>query len=162
MTFLKYLMLFMIALVIVAVLIVGYFFFTAKVTVADCDSTGRAASTQPDLFQQMKEYVALDAFPGVMFSDEPIGDAAEYAFITYTLELSNECLVPIDRIEVQIIPRAGDVLQIGDTQVHSLSPKTSGSVTATILTQKDSHSVREVKITYYVWGVSFTIRTTCG
>jgi hypothetical protein len=100
--------------------------------------------------------------PGVMFSQEEIGDAAEYAFITYTLELSNQCLVPIDMIEIQVIPQDGDVLQIGDFEVHSLQPKTSGIVTATILTLKDNHSVREVLITYYVWGVSFSIRTTCG
>jgi hypothetical protein len=162
MTFLKYLMLFMIALVIVVVVIVGYFFFTAKVTVADCESTGRSAITQPDLFQQVKEYVALGAFPGVIFSDVGIGDAADYAFITYTLELSNQCLVPIDMIEIQIVPQDGDILQLGDFAVHSLQPKTNGSVTATILTRRDSNAVREVLITYYVWGVSFSIKTTCG
>ena len=162
MTFLKYLMLFMIALVIVVVGIVGYFFFTAKVTVADCDIAGHAAITQSELFQQVRQYLSLGAFPGVIFSDVSIGDAADYAFITYTLELSNQCLVPIDMIEVQIIPQDGDVLQLGEYKVHSLGPKTSGSVTATILTRKDSHSVREVLITYYVWGVSFSIKTTCG
>jgi hypothetical protein len=155
-------MLFMIALVIVVVVVVGYFFFTAKVTVADCDINGSPASQQADLFNQMKSYVALDAFPGTMFTDEEIGDAADYAFITYTLQLSNQCLVPIDMIEIQVLPETGDVLQIGDFNVHSLAAKTSGSVSATILTAKDSHSVREVLITYYVWGVSFSIRYTCG
>lgn len=162
MTFLKYLMLFMIALVIVVLGIVGYFFFTAKVTVADCDITGREAVTQPDLFQQVNQYVSLGAFPGVLFADVGIGEASEYAFITYTLELSNQCLVPIEMIEVQIIPEDGDVLQLGNYKMHKLEPKTSGSVSATILTRKDSHSVREVLITYYVWGVSFSIKTTCG
>jgi hypothetical protein len=161
-TFLKYLMLFMIALVIVVVVIVGYFFFTAKVTVADCEITGRAASSQPDLFQQIREYVALDAFPGVMFTQDEIGDSAEYVFITYTLQLSNQCLVPIDMIEIQVIPQDGDVLQLGDFEDHSLAAKTSGSVSVTILTSIDSHSVREVLITYYVWGVSFSISYTCG
>jgi len=162
MTFLKYFTLFMVALVIVVVVIVGYFFFTAKVTVADCDITGRAASTQPDLLQQMKEYIALDAFPGTMFTEEEIGDASQYAFITYTLELSNQCLVSVDMIEIQVIPQDGDVLQIGDYDVHTLEPKTTGSISVTILTAADNHSVRDVLITYYVWGVSFSITTTCG
>ncbi|MFH1513771.1 MAG: hypothetical protein ABIG45_10510 [Bacillota bacterium] len=162
MTFLKYLMLFMIALLVVVIVVVGYFFFTAKVTVAGCDIMGDAATLQPDLFRQIKQYAALDAFQGIMFSQEPIGDAADYVFITYTLQLSNQCLVPIDIIEVQVIPKEGDVLQVGEFTVHSLQPKTRGSVSATILTKKDSHSVREVLITYYVWGVSFSIRYTCG
>jgi len=161
-TFLKYLMLFMIALLIVLIVVVGYFFFTAKVTVADCNITGSAASAQPDLFAQVKQYAALDAFQGTLFSQEAIGDAADYAFITYTIQLSNQCLVPIDMIEIQVVPKEGDVLQIGDFETHSLQPKTQGSVSTTILTKKDNHSVREVLITYYVWGVSFSIRYTCG
>ena len=110
----------------------------------------------------MKEYVALDAFPGVMFSDAEIGDAADYAFITYTITVSNQCLVAVEMIEIQVIPLEGDVLQIGDYEVYSLQPKTSDTYAATILTAADNHSVREVKITYYVWGVSFSITTTCG
>ena len=162
MTFLKYLTLFLIALLIIMVVVVGYFFFTAKVTVADCDITGSAAAIQPDLFAQVKQYAALDAFQGTLFSSEAIGDAAGYAFITYTIQLSNQCLVPIDMIEIQVVPQEGDILQIGNYEARSLQPKTQGSVSATILTNKDSHSVREVLITYYVWGVSFSIRYTCG
>ena len=155
-------MLFMIALVIVVVVVVGYFFFTAKVTVAGCEINGSAASLQAELFEQIKQYTALNAFQGTIFTDEEIGDAADYAFITYTLRLSNQCLVPVDMIEIQIIPEDGDVLQIGDFELRSLEAKTSGNVSATILTGKDSHSVREVLVTYYVWGVSFSIRHTCG
>ena len=152
----------MIALVIVVIVVVGYFFFTAKVTVAGCEISGGAASLQPDLFRQIKQYTALGAFQGTLFTDAAIGDADDYAFITYTLRLSNQCLVPVDMIEVQVIPKAGDVLQIGNFNSRSLEAKTSGSVSATILTARDAHSVREVLITYYVWGVSFSIRYTCG
>ena len=162
MTFLKYLMLFMIALVIVVGVIVGYFFLTAKVTVADYESTGTSASFEAELFSQVKQYAALDAFPGTMFTDAEIGEAADYAFITYTITLNNQCLVPIDMIEVQIIPKDSDILQIGKYDVHSIKAKSTGTVSATIMTKKDSHTVREVIITYYVWGMSFSIRTICG
>ena len=162
MAFLKYLMLFMIALLIVVLVVVGFFFFTAKVTVADCAIEGGSATLQPDVFQQIKQYTALDAFQGTVFSQDPIGEAADYAFITYTLQLSNQCLVPVDMIEVQVIPKSGDVVQIGNFTVKALAAKSSGSVSATIMTAKDSHSVRDVLITYYVWGVSFSIRYTCG
>ena len=29
-----------------------------------------------------------------------------------------------------------------------------------ILTSKDMHAIREANITYYIWGIPFTIRTT--
>jgi hypothetical protein len=32
--------------------------------------------------------------------------------------------------------------------------------TATILTEKNMHAIREVTITYYIWGVPFTMKTT--
>ena len=155
-------MLFMIALLIVVLVVVGYFFFTAKVTVADCAIEGGSATLQPDLFQQIKQYKAMDAFQGTAFTDEAIGEAADYAFITYTLRLTNQCLIPIDMIEVQVIPKDGDVVQVGNYDAQSLEAKSSGSVNATIMTAKDNHSIRDVLITYYVWGVSFSIRYTCG
>ncbi|MEA5146468.1 MAG: hypothetical protein VB041_10585 [Candidatus Limiplasma sp.] len=65
-------------------------------------------------------------------------------------------------IEVQVVPNASDVLQIGDLSVRHLEAKSQGDVTATILTAKDSHTIRELIVTYYVWGISFSIRETYG
>ena len=42
----------------------------------------------------------------------------------------------------------------------ALPAHTIGDVTATILTSKDMHAIREANITYYIWGIPFTIRTT--
>ncbi len=70
--------------------------------------------------------------------------------------------MPIDSIEVQVEPDDRDVLQLADGKVHSLDAKAQGDITATILTAADSHSIRELVVTYYVWGVSFSIRQTFG
>ena len=159
---LKSAMIVMIALVVLTLALVGYFFASAKVTIAAYNAGGGIATGNQALFDQIKAQVAKDAFIGTQFKKEPLGNAEDYAFITYTLRLSNQCLVPIDMIEVQVVPGTSDVLQIGDLAVHSLDAKTQGDITATILTAKDSHAIRELIVTYYVWGVSFTIRTTYG
>jgi hypothetical protein len=155
-------MVLMIALVVLALGMVGYFYATAKVTISAYKADGVQATQRADEFAQIKEQVEQDAFQGTLFTSASIGEAADYAFITYTLRLDNACLVPIDSIEVQVEPDARDVLQLADGKVHSLDAKAQGDITATILTAADSHSIRELVVTYYVWGVSFSIRQTFG
>ena len=159
---LKWLMIFMIALVVLALLLVGYFYATARVSIVAYKANGVSAAEKPDDFAQAKEALAQNAFIGTRFSMAALGDAADYAFITYTLRLSNQCLVPIDMVEVQVVPDPSDIAQLGDLTVHSLDAKTQGDITATILTAKGSNSIRELIVTYYAWGVSFSIRETYG
>jgi hypothetical protein len=160
---LKVLMILMIVLVVAALGAVGYFFATAKVTVAAYKAEGVPAAQQAALFEQLKTQVAQNEFQGTLFiTGRTLGNAEDYAFITYTLRLSNQCLVPIDMVEVQVVPDDGDVLQTGDTAVHSLDAKSQGDITATLLTAVNSNSIRELIVTYYVWGVSFSIRQTYG
>ena len=162
MRILKSVMILMIALVVLALLLVGYFFLTARVTIAAYKAEGALATQRQELYDEVATQLRQDAFIGTRFSSTPLAAADQYAFITYTLRLSNQCLVPIDMVEVQVVPDPGDLLQIGDLEVHSLDAKSQGDITATILTTKESNSIRELIVTYYVWGVSFTIRETYG
>ena len=162
MRILKWLMIFMIALVVLSLLLVGYFYATAYVSIAAFKAEGVSAAAQPDRFSEIKTALDQNAFIGTRFSTAPLGEAADYALITYTLRLSNQCLVPVDMVEVQVVPDPKDIAQIGDLTVHSLDAKSQGDITATILTAKDSNAIRELIVTYYVWGVSFSIRETYG
>ncbi|NCB36636.1 MAG: hypothetical protein EOM58_11410 [Clostridia bacterium] len=162
MRILKYVMILMIALVVLSLALVGYFFATAKVSIVHYSANGVPATEQQAVFDTLKTQIAQKSFQGTLFQTAEPGEAADYAFITYTLRLSNQCLVPIDMVEVQVVPDPADVLQLGDLNVHSLDAKSQGDITATLLTSKNSHSIRELIVTYYVWGVSFSIRETYG
>ena len=63
---------------------------------------------------------------------------------------------------MKVVPQTTDILQIGDLSVKSLDAKSEGDLTVQILAPKDTHSVRELIVTYYVWGVSFNLKTTYG
>ncbi|HNX62312.1 MAG TPA: hypothetical protein PKN45_06685 [Candidatus Limiplasma sp.] len=162
MRILKTAMYLMITLVVLALGVVGYFFATAKVTITAYDAKGAQATQNQALFDQLKDDVAQNTLQGTLFKTATLGNATDYAFITYTVRLSNQCLVPIDMVEIQVEPDPEDVLQMGDTAVRSLNARSVGDITATILTAKDKDAVREVIVSYYVWGVSFTIRQTIG
>ena len=61
-----------------------------------------------------------------------------------------------------MVPQSTDILQLGEQEVRSVGPKTEGELTASVLAPKDTHPVREIIVTYYVWGVSFHLKTTYG
>jgi hypothetical protein len=155
---LKYIAMFLVILLAVTLLFVGYFFLTANVSIAAFKAQGVPTSQVPEQFAELKAAVQDKTFQGTLFGTPTLGEAEDYALITYTLRLSNQCLVPIDMIEVQVVPEPTDILQLGDSAVHSLGPKSQGDITATILVPKDSHTVRELIVTYYVWGVSFSLK----
>lgn len=159
---LKIIAIVMTVLVVAAVGIVGYFFATATVRIAAFKAEGTQAADQSAYFSRLKSEVEAGSFQGTLFSTEPLGDAEDYVFITYTVRLNNQCLVPVDMVEIQVVPENGDVLQIGDLNVHSLEARSQGDLQVTILTARDNHSVRELIVTFYVWGVSFRIQETYG
>ena len=152
-----------VSLLLVMVLMVGYLFLTAEVRVTGVEVVGVSAAQDPAAFETLKNSVVEETFQGTLYQ-KPLEweDPSEYVYLTYTLYIRNDCLVPIDMIEVQVVPQATDILQIGDFSVKSLDAKSEGDLTAQILAPKDTHSVRELIVTYYVWGVSFSLKTTYG
>lgn len=152
-----------VSLLIVMALMVGYLFLTAEVRVTSVAVEGVSAADDPAAFEALKTSVVDETFQGTLYQ-KPLEweEAGDYVYLNYTLRLRNDCLVPIDMIEVQVVPQATDILQIGDFTVKSLDPKSEGDLSVRILVPKDTHSVRELIVTYYVWGVSFNLKTTYG
>lgn len=152
-----------ISLLLVMLVLVGYLFLTAEVQVVDVSAQGIPAANDPAGFEQLKTSVMEGTFQGTLYQ-KPLEwkDASEYVYLTYTIRLRNNCLVPIDMVEAQVVPQSTDILQIGDFEVRSLDLKSEGDLTVQILAPKDTHSVRELIVTYYLWGVSGSVKTIFG
>ena len=152
----------LIILVVLAIVGIGfiYFYSTFDVTFVECIATD--ALTQTDYFTQLQKQVANETFVGTLFSGDEIGTADQYQFYTYTIRMTNKTFIEAEVIEIQVTPMEGDVLQIGDTEKHGLAAGKTGELGATILTTKSMHSVREAKITYYLWGIPFSTKITLG
>lgn len=148
-----------VSLLLVMALMVGYLFLTAEVQVVKISAQGIPLSEQE--LQKIKTSVAEDTFLGTLYQ-EPLEWGTDYVALEYTLRIRNNCLVPIDMIEAQVVPQSSDILQFADLDVHSLDLKSEGDLKVRILTPKDSHPIREIIVTYYVWGVSFSLKTTYG
>ena len=158
----KYIAILTVLLLIASLIGVGYLYLTSNVTVEAIGVVAVEASTQPEMFERLRQQVENQSVIGTAFTTQPLQDISNYQFYTYTIRLKNNCFVKADMVEVQVTPMTGDVLQLADESARALPARTTGDLSATILTDVNMHSVRELNISYYMWGVPFTIRTTYG
>lgn len=153
----------MVIALVVAVCGVGYLYMTANVSVVAVGMTATEATVQQATFDKLKTDLAQNSLIGTSFqNDRELGEAQAYQFYTYTVRLRNFSMLTCDMVELQVTPREGDVLQMGNEQSKALSAGATGDISATVLTSVESLPVRELIITYYVWGIPFTVKTTYG
>lgn len=160
---LKFIAIAFFSLFLVVCVLVGYLFLTAEVIIVDVTAHGAPAQNDLQAFEKLKKSVEEDTFYGTIYQKPLIWqDASEYVYLTYELTIRNNCLVPIDMLEVQVVPQTTDILQMPDLKVKSLQLKSEGKMEVQILAPKDTHPVRELILTYYLWGVSGNIKTIYG
>ena len=152
----------LVILVLAALVGVGYLYFTSNLTVSFSSVVATDPVNQTEAFSQIRTAVENETFIGTRFSSEQLGDPEDYLFYTWTVHLENKSFLPADTVEIQITPMTGDVLLLGDTEEHSLDSRRTANLTATVLTSRGMHSVREATVTWYVWGLPFSVRITLG
>ena len=152
----------LVILVLAALVGVGYLYFTSNLTVSFSSVVATDPVNQTEAFSQIRTAVENETFIGTRFSSEQLGDPEDYLFYTWTVHLENKSFLPADTVEIQITPMTGDVLLLGDTEEHSLDSRRTADLTATVLTSRGMHSVREATVTWYVWGLPFSARITLG
>lgn len=142
---------------------IGYLFLTANVSVTAVGVVATEAAAQQRTFEELREDLAQDSLVGTRYrNDADLTDPSGYQFYTYTVRLHNSSMMLCDMVEIQVTPREGDVLQMGSGRTLSLAPRSTGDVSATVLTTVESSPVREIIVTYYIWGIPFSIKTTYG
>lgn len=152
----------LIVLVLVAVVALGYLYFNAKLDIAFKECIATDGVTQVDFFNNLKAKVNASTFVGTRYSNTDLGTADQYQFLTYTIRLNNHSFLKAEVIEIRITPMQGDVLQIGEETAHDLPSGQQMDLSATILTDRAMHSVREATVSYYFWGIPFTTKLTLG
>lgn len=157
----KYFAILTVLILIVTLVGVGYMYMTANIFVEAVGVIATDAPSQSPLFEELKEQLRLGAVVGTPYvAAQELAGAENYQFYTYTVRMRNNCSVSADMVELQVTPMAGDVLQIGSSKDVKLPAGQTVDVNATILTDVSMHPIREVTVTYYIWGVPFSLKTT--
>ena len=139
---------------------VGYLYMTASITVTPVETIASDAVSQSDYYQMLREQLENGSFVGTLYTQTHPDNPEEDVFYTYTVQITNHSFLHAEVIELQIMPVTGDILQIGDPEEHTLAPGRTATLSATLLTGKQLHNVRELTVTYYVWGLPFSARLT--
>ena len=119
--------------------------------------TGKALQTLPARdraaeFDTLRTAVARQSLLGTALKTGEIGPAENYSYYIYTLRLKNNCLVPAEMVEMQISPIEADVLFYGDTREIVIPPGGEKDVWCVLVTEGTPHAVRDIYVTYYLWG----------
>ena len=119
--------------------------------------TGKALQTLPAAertlqYDALRAAVSRQSLLGTVLKKTEMGPAENYSYYIYTLRLKNNGLVPAEMVEMQVSPIAADVLFYGDTQETIIPPGGEKDVWVVLLTEGAPHSVRDLYITYYLWG----------
>ncbi len=152
----------LVILVIAAMVGVGYLYFNSNLTVTFSSVVATDPVNRTDVFDQIRSSLEAETFVGTKYSSVLPATPEDCLFYTWTVHLENNSYLPADTIEIQITPMTGDILLLGDTAEHTLPSGSSMDLSATVLTARSMHSVREAIVTWYVWGLPFSTRLTLG
>ena len=153
----------LVLLVLAALFGVGWLYFNSNLEVTFVNCIADDPVSRQDVFNSLKSSLENGSFVGTVYnSSAGLSSPEDYLFYTWTVRLENKSFLPVNVIEIQVTPMSGDILCIGDPSEHTLSPRRSSELSVTLLTARTMHSVREAVVTWYVWGLPFSVRRTLG
>ena len=121
-------------------------------------------------FERLQRAVRNRSLIGTTFTQEIQGDASSYNLVIYTVTLSNRGLLPAQMAELIVSPSDQDILCYTDGsaqgEILDIGVPAGGtsSIRCVLLTSAGARqtAVRDLYISYYIWGNPFTIRITSG
>ena len=139
-------------LLLLAAGLVGFGLFHTNLLVIGKSVQTVPASQMEGEFQVLRDKVHHQSLLGTMLKSGELGESKDYSYFMYTLRLKNAGLVPAEMVEIQIAPISSDVLFYGETGEITIAPGETKDVWCVLLTQGSPHPVRDIYVTYYLWG----------
>ncbi len=157
-------------LVLIAGALLVYQLVNTRLQVTPVSAQVIPCKDQEPEFRRVQEAVGNRALIGTALQQDVPGSALDYSFIIYTLRVENRGFLPALMTEVQVSPLSADMLFYTDGSAQGVLPNItvpaggSQSLRCILLTQsvEGMHAVRELFVTYYIWGHAFTVKVTYG
>lgn len=121
-------------------------------------------------FRRLSEQLANGGVRGVVYENSLEGEMDDYMILEYTILVSNTGLIKAQMLEALVVPLKGDVLCFSQQEFDAMDINRSIDADAGqqirlrcyLLTRKDLHAVRDIQVSYYVWGNPFIRKVTYG
>ena len=148
----KTIAIFLLALLLAVVGCLGYALFNTNLHVVGKSLEVLSAAQRPAEFDALKTAVQRQSLLGTVLKTGEIGAAEDYSYYIYTLRLENKCLIPAEMVELQISPISNDELFYCDTKETIIPAGETRDVWCVLLTEGTPHAMRDIYVTYYLWG----------
>ena len=162
------------AIAVVLVLILGgvlvYGLVNTHIKVADAAVQVIPCSSYPDEFARLQAAAQQNSLVGTVFQQSIEGVAGEYSLLVYELQLKNPGFLPMEMVELQVSPLAEDQLSYTEGSAEgavpqiTVGPGRTATLRQVLMTKATGkpRTVRDLYITYYIWGNPFTAKYTFG
>lgn len=128
------------------------------------------AAEQPAEFLRLQEAVGNRALIGTAIAAALPGSAEDYSLVVYTLRITNNGFLPANMVELQVSPADGDMLFYTDGSAQGrppsedIAPGATRELRCVLLTSAAAarRPVRDLFVTYYIWGNPLRIKVTAG
>ena len=140
--------------------VVGYGLFNTDLKVIGKSVQMVPATERAAEFAALREAVQKQSLLGTVLKKGDLGGSEGYSYYIYTLRLKNQGLVQAEMVEVQIAPMSSDVLFYGETGEVKIAPGETRDVWCVLLTKGTPHPVRDLRVTYYLWGHPHEVKYT--
>ena len=119
-------------------------------------------------FLRLEKALKNNSLIGTAYMQNIEGAASEYNLVIYTVTLRNKGLLPAQMTEMVVSPADNDVLCYTDGSAQGDIPDITvpaggaATIRCVLLTRAQARqtTVRDLYISYYIWGNPFTIRVT--
>ena len=123
-------------------------------------------------FNRMRSLLPLGAVPGTVYTDQMEGGATDYVILEFTIRVQNHGPIPAQMLEAVVIPdMSQDILcyspQVAQDQDVNLSIDAPAGkqvfLRCYLLSRRSAAAaVREIQVSYYVWGNPFILKVRHG
>lgn len=156
--------------VLAAAVLLVYSFINLTLVVEPLKVRVLSALEQQSEFERWATALERRAVQGTVFTDRLENDPEAYCFMIYTVSVRNRGLLAAEMAELQVSPVDGDVLCVSRAaslmqnvnEPVIIPARGTHTLQCVLLTRSDAHAVRDLYITYYIWGHPFTVRCTYG
>lgn len=152
----------MVVVAVVMVGLLGYTMYGMQLQVESVDVQALSALEVADQFIALRTGIDNDSLKGRIFNTSPLGNPEEYAFVTYTVRVSNVGLLPAEWIELVVSPDNSDVLQVDSGSAQALYALKKGDLKATVLVKLAEDGTvptagRSLAVSYFMFGRPYSV-----
>ena len=148
---------FLCVVVLLVVLTGLYISHACDITVTSGGGLVESAADRIQAFDSIRYSMTVGSSSLVPYQTGIGGNADQYVFVTYTLNLKNMNLLPVEWIQIDLQPQKGDVLMLKPA-VEDVPPFSEETITLVLMTDRAAASyARSATLSYYVYGHEFKI-----